>query len=65
MLPFLEYDGKMLFQSMTIARFVAREVGLAGKNNWESALCDMHADTATDVIGSRSFKICLCSPIAH
>ena len=34
-LPFLEVDGKILPQSISIARFIARETNLAGKNNLE------------------------------
>ena len=47
-LPALEYDGKMLVQSISIARFVAREFGLAGKNNLEAAQADMLVDCMSD-----------------
>ncbi|OQV13153.1 putative glutathione S-transferase 8 [Hypsibius exemplaris] len=47
-LPYLEVDGKALDQSVTIARFVAREHGLAGKNNWESAQVDSLVDYLRD-----------------
>lgn len=34
-LPFLEVDGSVLPQSVAIARFVAKETGLAGNGNLE------------------------------
>jgi len=48
-LPVLEYNGKKLSQSIAIARFLAKEVGLAGKNNMEQAEADMIVDTIVDV----------------
>src|SRR5689334_19545745 len=47
--PVLELsDGTQLPQSMTIARYVAREVGLGGSNNLESAKIDAVVDTQRD-----------------
>lgn len=37
-MPFLEVDGVKLPQSIAIARFVAREFNLAGKNNLEQVI---------------------------
>lgn len=34
-MPYLEYNGTKLPQSLSIARFVARQFHLAGKNNLE------------------------------
>jgi len=48
-LPVLEVDGKPLGQSMTIARYVAREAGLFGKNSLEQALIDSVVDSITDL----------------
>jgi len=48
-LPVLEVDGKQLGQSMTIARYVAREGGLVGKNSLEQALVDSIVDSITDL----------------
>jgi hypothetical protein len=39
----------MLAQSNTIARYVAREVGSTGNNNWEAAQCDQLVDAVMDV----------------
>jgi len=47
-LPVLEVDGKPLGQSMTIARYAAREAGLTGKNSMEQALIDSVVDMTTD-----------------
>jgi len=48
--PVLELaDGTQLPQSLTIARYVARETGLAGTNNLESAQIDAVVDTQRDV----------------
>lgn len=47
-MPVLEVDGKRVFQSIPIARYVAKCVGLAGDNDWESLLTDVAVDTVTD-----------------
>ncbi|CAF0743471.1 unnamed protein product [Adineta steineri] len=48
--PVLELaDGTQLPQSLTIARYVAREAGLAGSDNLESAKIDAVVDTQKDV----------------
>jgi glutathione S-transferase len=47
-LPVLEVDGRPIGQSMTIARYVAREAGLAGSNSVEQALIDSVVDATTD-----------------
>ncbi|XP_052232067.1 probable glutathione S-transferase 7 [Dreissena polymorpha] len=48
--PVLEVDGKQLAQSNAIARFLAREFDLAGKNSWEQALCDQTLELINDLI---------------
>ena len=48
--PVLEVDGKMLAQSHTIARYLARQHGLAGKDDWEQGLADMYADNIGDLM---------------
>ena len=46
-LPLLEWDGCQVAQSMAITRFIAKEVGLAGRDNLEAA----QADEVVDAIG--------------
>merc|ERR1712170_105456 len=45
-----EDDGKMLSQSMAIARYLAKKHNLAGANAWESAQCDMVIDCVGDML---------------
>jgi len=47
-LPILEYEGTTISQSMAIARFLAREYGLAGQNALEEAKIDETVDAITD-----------------
>ena len=56
-LPALECDGKVISQSLAIARFLARENGLAGKDNWEAAEADMIADCINDMFTSKRDQI--------
>ena len=63
-LPALEYDGKKLVQSISIARFVAREFGLAGKNNLEAAQADMLVDCMSDFVNSEYFSSKPINPIS-
>merc|ERR1712168_286901 len=48
-LPKLEYKGTILYQSVTIARFLAKEVGIGGNSNLEKAQADEVADAVTDI----------------
>jgi len=50
-LPILEFDGLVLAQSLAIARFLAREFGLAGKARFDEALVDSVVDTSNDILG--------------
>jgi glutathione S-transferase len=50
-LPILEFDGKVLAQSLAIARYLAREFGLAGKSRYEEAVVDSVVDTSNDILG--------------
>ncbi|KAI9565907.1 hypothetical protein GHT06_009705 [Daphnia sinensis] len=49
--PVLEVDGKPLAQSNAIARYLARQHGLAGQNDWEQSQADMYVDCIYDLIG--------------
>uniref|UniRef100_A0A914CPB0 glutathione transferase n=1 Tax=Acrobeloides nanus TaxID=290746 RepID=A0A914CPB0_9BILA len=46
--PVLEVDGKMLPQSFTINRYLARKYGLAGKDDFEQATVDAIGDSVMD-----------------
>ncbi|GLG96500.1 Putative Per a allergen [Gryllus bimaculatus] len=48
-LPILEVDGKIVVQSSAICRYLAKQVGLAGANDWEALEIDSVVDTITDV----------------
>merc|ERR1712013_382756 len=52
-LPTLKYKGELLCQSITIARFLANEFCLAGKNNAEQAQADEIVDAVNDIFASR------------
>jgi len=54
--PVLEIDGFKLSESVAIARHVAREYGLAGKNTWDQARADMLVDGLQDVRNSKEGK---------
>ncbi|XP_076238997.1 glutathione S-transferase-like [Calliopsis andreniformis] len=47
--PILEVDGKKVCQSVAISRYLAKQFGLAGKNDWEALEIDMTVDTIHDV----------------
>ncbi|GAB6028478.1 hypothetical protein CHUAL_002637 [Chamberlinius hualienensis] len=47
--PILEVDGQVIFQSRAIARFLAREHGLAGSNSIEAARIDGLVDAVYDL----------------
>ncbi|CAF3246626.1 unnamed protein product [Rotaria sp. Silwood2] len=47
-MPVLEVDGVKLPQSLSIARFLAKQFNLAGKDNLEQAKVDAVADTIAD-----------------
>lgn len=48
-MPVLEVDGIKLPQSMSIARFLAKQFDLAGKDNFEQAKVDAVVDTSIDL----------------
>ena len=50
-MPVLNYNGVEIAQSMTIARFLANELNLAGNSNVEKAKADMVVDIVVDLFG--------------
>ncbi|KAE9548931.1 hypothetical protein FO519_007858 [Halicephalobus sp. NKZ332] len=52
-MPFLEFDGKILCQSAAIARFLAKQFNLAGKDLFEQAEVDALVDLVKD------FGVCI------
>lgn len=59
--PALEVDGEVITQSFTIARFVAKQHGLGGKDNLAAAQADMVVDCLVDLLqrGTKNTQICL------
>uniref|UniRef100_A0A0K0DY27 Glutathione transferase n=1 Tax=Strongyloides stercoralis TaxID=6248 RepID=A0A0K0DY27_STRER len=49
-LPVLEVDGKILFQSRAIEKFLARQFGLIGDDDFEAAQVDQYILTVDDVL---------------
>ncbi|XP_024870960.1 glutathione S-transferase-like [Temnothorax curvispinosus] len=47
--PVLEVDGKKIDQSVAIGRYLAKQCGLVGKNDWESLEIDATVDTIHDL----------------
>lgn len=47
-MPVLEIDGKKMSQSVSICRFLAKKVGLAGNNELEDFEIDSVVDTVND-----------------
>merc|ERR1712215_352945 len=52
-LPTLKYDGEVVCQSISISRFLAKEFGLAGKDNIENAQCDEIVDAVNDIMNAK------------
>lgn len=47
-MPVLEVDGKRVHQSISMARFLAKTVGLCGTTPWEDLQIDIVVDTIND-----------------
>ena len=47
-MPVLEFDGVKIPQSLTIARFLAKQFRLAGRDNFEQAKVDAVVDTISE-----------------
>ncbi|RZC32435.1 GST N domain containing protein [Asbolus verrucosus] len=55
-LPVLEHNGKQINQSVSIARYVAKQVKLAGKDDWENLEIDAIVNTLSDLRARRKKK---------
>jgi hypothetical protein len=56
-LPYMEVDGVWVGQSLAIARFFAKQAGIAGKTAIEQALADGIVDFTKDLIQSKKLKL--------
>nr|WCC58243.1 glutathione S-transferase [Pharsalia antennata] len=54
-LPILEHKGKTAYQSIAICRYLAKQVKLVGKDDWE----DLEIDATVDTINDLRIKIAL------
>jgi len=51
-IPVLEFNGTQLPQSLTIARFLAKQFNLAGKDNFEQAKANAVVDTISEIFAA-------------
>ena len=56
-MPELKWDDKIIVQSNAITRFVAKEVGIAGKNNVEAAQCDAIVDFCSEMVAGMLYLL--------
>lgn len=47
-MPVLEVDGRRVHQSISVCRYLAKRVGLAGNTDYENLLIDTAVDTVND-----------------
>ncbi|CAB3372553.1 Hypothetical predicted protein [Cloeon dipterum] len=48
-LPVLDFEGRTLYQSMSICRFLAKRFHLTGQDEWDTLKCDIAIDTIADI----------------
>ena len=53
-MPELKWNDEILVQSNAITRFVAKEVGIAGKNSVEMAQCDAIVDFCSEMVTGKA-----------
>lgn len=58
-MPVLEVDGRRVHQSISMARYVAKRVGLSGVNDWENLIIDTAVDTVNDFRLSKSILLAI------
>ena len=56
-MPLLEIDGKKIHQSISICRYLSKQVGLAGTNDFENFEIDSVVDTCNDFRSSKFFNL--------
>lgn len=61
-LPILEVDGKQIIESRAICRYVAKQVNLAGKNDWDAVQIDGIVDAFQDYIGGLFCRKVIAKP---
>lgn len=54
-MPVLEINGHRIAQSVAIARYIAKEAGLTGTNDFENLLIDSTVDTINELRSSKCF----------
>jgi glutathione S-transferase len=52
-MPMLEADGRKMFQSLAICRYLAKKVGLMGSTDFENYEIDNAVDTVNDLRTSK------------
>lgn len=58
-MPVLEVDGRRVHQSISMARYLAKRVGLSGATDWENLIIDTAVDTVNDFRLSKYFRCSL------
>ena len=58
-LPLVEIDGKKINQSIAVCRYLAKKVGLSGKNDWENLQIDASVDNIYDLQSSKVYYFIL------
>lgn len=54
-MPVLEHNGKRAHQSLAMARYLAKQVGLVGADDWENLVIDAAVDTINDFRLSKKY----------
>jgi glutathione S-transferase len=57
-LPILEVDGNVMYQSLSISRFLAKKFGLAGSDDLENYEIDNAVDNINDLRASKFEREC-------
>lgn len=58
-LPVMDIDGKRVHQTLPMARYLAKQVKLVGKDDWEDLQIDIAVDTLNDLrlkIGGAAYE---------